>query len=376
MTTKKLNSYSERNFGLDAVRSTAILLVLTAHSIYLLKPMGWNLQFLRFGGFFGVELFFVLSGYLIGTILIKVFESNKKLKIKNLKLFWVRRWLRTLPNYYLILFINLLISILWIPNENFNWKYLFFLQNTFTPHPFFFDEAWSLSVEEWFYMSFPICLFLISLLLKGWSKKKILFLTLTLFILTIPIFRIVVFKMYNPGWDYGFRKIVSLRLDAIVYGVLMAYLMFYRKNLFLKTKHVSFIVSIILTAINIFLYEHFILTDQANNLYFKVFYFSQVSVGLVLIIPWAIQQKPMLPKFVKKTIVSISVTSYSIYLIHYSLLLNILKHNLIPKTKFMTLAVFVIYLFLVFSLSFLLYKYFEYPTMQFRESIARRLKLR
>jgi peptidoglycan/LPS O-acetylase OafA/YrhL len=67
----------DRNFGLDLVRAVAILLVLTSHGRFLLPEFPGKIL-LANGGFFGVELFFVLSGFLIGTILIK--ESNGRLK--------------------------------------------------------------------------------------------------------------------------------------------------------------------------------------------------------------------------------------------------------------------------------------------------------
>jgi peptidoglycan/LPS O-acetylase OafA/YrhL len=96
----------KRLFGLDLVRALAIILVLLSHSRNLLISFYPGLDFLKAGGFFGVELFFVLSGFLIGGILIKDIQAGFDFGI--LKNFWKRRWLRTLPNYYLFLIINFL----------------------------------------------------------------------------------------------------------------------------------------------------------------------------------------------------------------------------------------------------------------------------
>ena len=118
-------------------------------------------KYINFFIFDGVSIFFVLSGFLIGGILIKLLKEN----ILNSKLiitFWVRRWFRTLPNYFLILIILILLDSIY--NENFSFysykRYFLFSQNLFSKHPGFFPEAWSLSVEEWFYLLIPIIIFI------------------------------------------------------------------------------------------------------------------------------------------------------------------------------------------------------------------------
>jgi len=89
-----------RIYGLDILRAFAIFFVVLAHaSSFLTQPLQdilWHFQY------DGVSIFFVLSGYLIGGILIKIIE-NKGATFKNLFNFWLRRWLRTLPNYFLVL---------------------------------------------------------------------------------------------------------------------------------------------------------------------------------------------------------------------------------------------------------------------------------
>ncbi|RYY95852.1 MAG: acyltransferase, partial [Chitinophagaceae bacterium] len=87
-------------FGLDLMRAIAILLVLVAHS-HFFWPGSYRAQQWFFGAtaFWGVELFFVLSGFLIGRILLRLFDKAH-VSAASIRVFWIRRWLRTLPNYY------------------------------------------------------------------------------------------------------------------------------------------------------------------------------------------------------------------------------------------------------------------------------------
>ena len=146
----------QRNTGLDLIRATAIGFVLLSH-MGTFTYMPDNLNYML--GYWGVELFFVLSGFLIGRILINNLINNV-----TIFSFWKRRWLRTLPSYFLFLSVNTVIAITmqWGIGK---WKvitYLIFVQNLYFPaSPNFFLESWSLSVEEWFYISIPLVFYLL-----------------------------------------------------------------------------------------------------------------------------------------------------------------------------------------------------------------------
>jgi len=145
-----------RNPWLDGVRALAIGCVLVGHST-LLMPHGPRLQRLLLLGYVGVEIFFVLSGFLIGTIL---WRMTAHFDAQALRHFWLRRWLRTLPNYFLFLALAALLAALgWrdtLPAQGQLWQYALFVQNLAWRHPDFFPEAWSLAVEEVFYFSLPL----------------------------------------------------------------------------------------------------------------------------------------------------------------------------------------------------------------------------
>src|SRR5204863_5095522 len=87
---------TDRVFGLDLLRAAAIMMVICAHGFVVLYPhFGDALGVFGHGGFYGVELFFVLSGFLIGQILIR--RGLALGRAANVAVFYVRRWFRTLP---------------------------------------------------------------------------------------------------------------------------------------------------------------------------------------------------------------------------------------------------------------------------------------
>ena len=96
----KIELNPERIYGLDILRAFAILFVVAGHGEVLLPRQLKSIN--DFFVFDGVSIFFVLSGFLIGGILIKILEKNQ-ITINLLFEFWIRRWFRTLPNYFLIL---------------------------------------------------------------------------------------------------------------------------------------------------------------------------------------------------------------------------------------------------------------------------------
>lgn len=212
-----------RNAWLDTCRALAILLVLLSHGRFFLRDLFPAVEVLRFGGFLGVELFFALSGFLIGGILLELMHGSESQPWRNG--FYARRWLRTLPNYYLFLALNLL--LLWIgvrpaePEWEF-WPYLLFLQNLAHSSPAFFSESWSLAVEELFYLCFPLLILLLARMLRG-DADRALAVAAVLILCGALAGRLAVADVIH-SWDEGIRKVALLRLDALMFGVLLAWM--------------------------------------------------------------------------------------------------------------------------------------------------------
>lgn len=371
----QLNLQEERIFGLDMLRFCAILLVLISHGRHLLHPIFESTDFMSIGGYWGVELFFVLSGFLIGGILIKNYEKEERFNMDSVLYFWKRRWFRTLPNYYLILLVNILVAIFIGRFDFSDWRYysfLIFFQNFISEHPSFFGEAWSLAVEEWFYISFPIILLICTFLFPSWFKKqnKILLCILLVFFFCL-LMKIAIVINYNPHWDDGIRKIVPLRLDSILIGVLFSWFKFYYPCYFDKHKRIMLLLSFLLIISSAFYYYVDINNKglEVVSFFGKTFYFNLTSISFGFLLPFFSADRKKKPKgFFRKWTTIISLVSYSMYLIHFSFILRLMgffaKYN---TTIISSLLLYGFYFCCTLFLSVLLYKYFEKPMTQLRE---------
>ena len=144
-----------RNSGLDSLRSAAILLVCAYHYMVFVSgqpTFGWLSRI----GWVGVDLFFVLSGYLIGN---QLFAGVARGQSLSLGAFYTRRALRTLPNYYVVLALYFLMpSVMGGSEPPPLWRFLSFTQNLGLQPGTAFSHAWSLCIEEQFYLLLPLAI--------------------------------------------------------------------------------------------------------------------------------------------------------------------------------------------------------------------------
>src|ERR1700758_5319956 len=124
-----------RIYGLDIMRAVAACLVVYEHGNFILERFSITLS--SFKIIDGVDLFFVLSGFLIGGILLRGINAVEKINFSFVKTFLVRRWFRTLPNYFLFLLINIFLIYIGV-SQGFLNKYLItffvFMQNFVKPY--------------------------------------------------------------------------------------------------------------------------------------------------------------------------------------------------------------------------------------------------
>ena len=230
----------ERSIGLDLMRAVAIVLVLVCH-VYIMErswakaAVIWQVAVC---GFMGVQLFFVLSGFLIGRILIRLigaersggferFGSGRAPGWRPWLTFMVRRWMRTVPLYWLVL---LLLAwfwppFFWVPHNSLLLPHLLtygsFTQNLFWPlRDGWYSVSWSLAVEEWFYLVFSAVLFSLAKLFRPGAA---LGLALLVFILTPLMLRIQ--SVSSIDWKPGDEQVVPLWFDALATGVLTSWIL-------------------------------------------------------------------------------------------------------------------------------------------------------
>lgn len=300
-----------RNFGLDIIRFFAIWLVLFQHGGFPIIP---NLHGLKIGGF-GVEIFFVLSGYLIGGILIKVLERQNS--FKEIWHFWVRRWFRILPVYYLMLAIR---YIFFDDSIGLNiFYYLFFLQNNFYGISFY-GVTWSLVIEEWFYLFTPIFMMVVFKLFKTTQSRIYSFIAFLLFILII---RFIYVFLYDVSYS-GVNGNVPFRLDSLFIGVLLMYIKLKFNSFYMQLANFWVFITAILVLMSYLLFIAYLPSIQSSIddfIFTRTFGFSFVSIFSSLLIPFCsekikIKKSNIGSKLLFNIVTYTSLFTYAIYLIH------------------------------------------------------------
>jgi peptidoglycan/LPS O-acetylase OafA/YrhL len=209
----------ERQPGLDLLRALAIVMVVIYHAaLFGFKLPGRVDRF----GWIGVDLFFVLSGYLIGGQLLAPLARDRRI---NLGRFFARRALRIMPAYFVVLAIYFLLPP-WREYPEMSqplWKFLLSVQNIALHGGTAFSHAWSLAVEDQFYLALPF------LLLFLYRRPRAVIIIPCLIILGGILLRtfLAYRNLGENGVEFrGFQAWIYYptwtRLDPIVYGVVLA----------------------------------------------------------------------------------------------------------------------------------------------------------
>ncbi len=378
---------SSRIAGLDVVRAIAIVSVVAAHSFSILYPLNGlpvagrflyniSVHILPFSAL-GVELFFVLSGFLIGRILIRDFTGTDNYSITHIRHFWARRWFRTLPNYWLILTVNILLGS-YLGTQTvvpFLVNYYFFLQNLVHALPiYFFSESWSLSVEEWFYLTLPVALLAAYKLAGSKDKSRFLIRVFVVYLLTFTVVRFV--NAFDPingiDQDNGIRKVVLFRLDALMYGVVFAWLSIFRVELLQRWRKPLMWVCLIGSAVLYYLMARRSLQLYASPIPWvrfasDAFLFTVQPLVLSMCLPYACATVTLRSSKVQRITGFISRISYSMYLIHFSLIFLPFFYRLPVCSPLMAIMYYAAYWGIVIVGSWLLYRFWEQPVLRLRD---------
>ncbi|RZK45131.1 MAG: acyltransferase [Hymenobacter sp.] len=343
---------AHRSFGLDLARTIAISLVLAAH---------FGHKILDAVGFWGVELFFALSGFLIGQILWRNFSSVGNWKPSHILNFWQRRWWRTVPNYYLffiVLLVSGLLSKSEIPSLLDLSKFIWFGQFLYNHNWGFYSVSWSLCIEEWFYLVFPLLLFTSSTVIR--NRKTSFIISLLLIFAGSIIIRNVLAQ--NQG--HYLRGITCARLDAIGYGVLIAFLMLISERTF-RLRYLMLFVGVLFQILSVIDISTFGLAHTVNSSIFLII----VPLGFALMMPWlsSLATPNSNYKIITASIEKISLWSYSIYLSHGPIMWSVYFLLKDYRASFIgNLASKIVGLALTLVASAILYRFFEVPFTKMR----------
>ncbi len=344
------------NKGFDIIRAIAVILVIFRHSNLENNPIQ---EF----GWLGVDLFFVLSGFLISNILFQEYKTYGQL---NLKRFFIRRAFKIIIPLYCFLIIQLLLYAAYDdftpPLPRIASEFLY-LQNYF---PGIWIHTWSLAVEARFYLIFPIMLVLV--VKKHWLEKKA-FIIGSILSLVILIFFIRLYVSYPHREEsfYVFPQ-ADLRIDGLLTGILLSYLCNFT-SLFakwLQNKWTILMISILLIVPGFYF--------KGGSFFMNTIGLTILNAGFALLVLFTLCIESVIEKqflsYLKIPIYVlcwIGIQSYSIYLWHITTKEFIYAHFNFNASCMVSIT-------LISSLLFgsLMYYLIERPSLKFRNYIFKK----
>ena len=309
-----------RLHGLDTLRTCAILLVLVYH--FKVVVSGANtFGFLSQIGWAGVDLFFVLSGYLIGN---QIFASLIRQDF-SLKTFYVRRFLRTLPNFYVVLALYFLFPNVMGGNTPPDlWRFLSFTQNLGLHTGTAFSHAWSLCIEEQFYLILP-AIALVFLLTAKYCKKSMAY-------AWVLLIGLIFCGMLLRGWlwknlvhsDETFYNYIYYstlgRFDELLPGVALALIKNYHRPVWqrlLQWGNQFLVAGIVCVALMWYLFANFhYIEGQGYTYIMTTVGYSIMAMSFALLVLAALSPRSLLYKVKVPGCYHLAAWSYAIYLVH------------------------------------------------------------
>lgn len=310
----ELEKQKNRIDYLDGIRGFAILLVIIGHGTKVISNESpWKKIFIFFGNeYLGVEIFFVLSGFLITKLLLNEYNKNGNIDIKK---FFIKRILRIFPVFYLYVFVVYLMKvggILIIKTSVFfiaiiylfNYRPMFPIE--YSNGEWYLKHLWSLSMEEQFYIIWPFLILL-------FSFKKMPAVVIFL-LLIFPIFRLLNYY-YLPDYRGNMNYMFHTAGDCILYGCLGSLLLNFNFDFVKKFLNIFETYKMHILA---FIYLFFLSPMlQTYWLPTKGGFITHIldPLCIICLIIWLVESKDKLwSLFNNKFMITLGVYSYSIYI--------------------------------------------------------------
>ncbi len=336
---------------IDGLRAIAVGAVILYHAqITILGHQPFK------GGFIGVDIFFVISGYLITSIILKEFIKTGSISFKH---FYQRRIRRILPVLLFVMLVSLPFAWVYLlPNDLLDFSKSILYSLGFSSNFYFhysgleyggaglegnpFLHTWSLSVEEQYYVLFPLALFITF----KFFKKFLIHVLILGFIISLGLA-----NWGSTNYPSASFYFLHTRIWEILAGSILAYFEITKGS---RSKIHS--LNLILPSVGLFLIGHSILFFN-DKMFHPSFYTLSPIIGVCLMI-WFCQKNELITKILStKLLVGIGLISYSLYLWHYPIFVFVMKFNL---ASFNIFTKFIIAISIIF-LSIFSYYFIEKP---------------
>ena len=344
-----------RVIQLDFVRGLAILLVITYHAMTLPNtnhPVEQILSAARHVGWMGVDLFFVLSGFLVGGLLVQEWMKSGTIRIGR---FLVRRMFKIWPAYYFYIFFQ--IAMRRHPLTTFWWQNLLNIQNYAGTS---LNHTWSLAVEEHFYLCLPIVLLWIH---RNRYTRSHIIRTLVCLCIAVLIIRTASYVAIGTGmsqWE------THTRLDSLLFGVLLSYYMYNSRRQFDELLELR----LLLTFLSILVFAIALVSGGHQSAYMSTagYTVNYICFSALLLLVYGYEGALIRTPMYRAT-AWIGRYSYGIYLWHLSVREPAVKlcSHLPPSVGWLVLLI--VQYAAAIALGVLVTKLVEFPMLRVRERL-------
>ena len=295
---------------------------------------------------------------------------------RAVRVFYLRRWFRTLPLFWLFVVFNVLLETQ-VKDHPLTFGEIlthgFFLRTLLTYHPTFFAESWSLAIEEWFYLLFPAAIWLGLRLTKNFL---LVFVTAAAaFFLFSTVGRMISALQPDATWTQWQRVIVIYRFDGLMIGVAAAWISLrWPENWRAQAGQWALGGAALLLVLyaSLWNWSGGDLAFAADDYFARTFRFTFVSLGFAMLLPFASLWKIERENFATLSVRKIALWSYALYLTHLPVLLLVTKYGGRRSGETLGHALLLFLLAVAGSvlLSALLFYFYERPWTGLRERFA------